>query len=82
MFVKPLVFNSLDTVCTQRVFTKIAQSKASSIILFFVLCDNRKKYFTIWDQTLVLKGNFPTSFLLTRLLEFFGMFKQYLMKLS
>ena len=50
MFVKPLVFNSLDTVCTQRVFAEIAQSKASSIILFFVLCDNRKKYFTIWDQ--------------------------------
>ena len=44
MFVKPLVFNSLDTVCTQRVFTESAQSKASSIILFFVLCDNRKKY--------------------------------------
>ena len=29
MFVKPLVFNSLDTVCTQRVFTESAQSKTS-----------------------------------------------------
>ena len=61
-------------------FTESEQSKASSgassIILFFVLCDNRKKYFIIWDQILVLKGNFPTSFLLTRLLEFFGIFNE------
>ena len=34
MFAKPLVFNSLDTVCIQRVFAEIAQSKASPIILF------------------------------------------------
>ena len=82
MFVKPLVFNSLDTVCTQRVFTESAQSKTTSIILFFVLCDNRKKYFTIWDKNLVLKGKFPTSFLLTRLLEIFDIFNEYLMTLS
>ena len=79
---KPLVFNSLDTVCTQCVFTESVQSKASSIILFFVLCDNRKKYFTIWDQILVLKENFSTLFMLTRLLEFFDILNEYLMKLS
>ena len=45
MFVNPLFFNSLDTVCTQRVFTESAQSKASLIIILFVLCDSRKKVF-------------------------------------
>ena len=82
MFVKPLVFNSLDTVCTQREFTESVQFKASSIILFFVHCDNHKKHFTSWDQILVIKGTFPTSLLLTRPLEFFGIYNKYLMKLS